>query len=459
MAGKSLTIEEMMRDDVPAKAKPRSLSIEEMAADDPSASRAIKGNVPLDLMGEYKNLINKAGTEDSPILDAGTGFIDKITRGNLQYSPKWREQVAQSQMNSPKAMTIGGGAANAVTGLGTTILGPAGLPAALMMGGAQGGLEKPEGNLPLIQDLSERGGNAAKAAALTLGLHGGAKILTKGGDWAMQKAVGAKDYIEGMGNRMANEGLWGTKGMMRSQIDRPEGVNPGLIGKITDYLRMTGKLPAREASLDKIMPQVQGKISVVPSVDAISREGALLTPKNPGIPISSGNEEAVRQIEKRALEATARGSQNPIDSLDVARKIDRAAHDTVVPAGKLAKKLDRLDSGALRGELKNEAERQGLPEVRNLLGSEQALIHAKDALGGKQSLADASMKLAPRVGAVAGGTYYATRNPIASILAAMVATPAGMSTMGQIGTQLPKAVPYLTPAMIDAYMQKNGGQK
>ncbi len=59
--------------------------------------------------------------------------------------------------------------------------------------------------------LPEAGGRAIGAAARGVG---------KAGDYLMQKAVGMKKYIPGVGETLADEGIIGTKNMMADQVEK-----------------------------------------------------------------------------------------------------------------------------------------------------------------------------------------------------------------------------------------------
>lgn len=437
-----------------APAPKKLLSDEELAAmESPSDRRA--NSRPLDLVKEFNRTGEKMRAPEG-VMDAvrgATGTIDRVTGGNLRYFGPTKGLLEESERESPTSFKAGSAAGEVGKGVGMAFL-PGGLPAQVLAGSALGFFEKPEGTIDISEDLAARAKNAGTAGAATLTLGAGGKILGKAGDYAMQKAVGAKELIPGMGTRIANEGLIGTKGMMRRQIERPEGVEPGLMGKITDFMGLTNKLPAREKALQAQIPKMKGQISSNPSVDAISSEGSKLVPRNPAIPISSGNQAAVEAAEKRALEAGSRGNLSPDDALDVARKIDRAAYDNAIPSGRFAKKLDRADSGAIRGELKNQADKQGLPKVRELLGREQALISARQSLESPEPMMNQLFRVGLGAGLGGGATYYATENPYASLLAAGAMTPAGLSTIGQLGTKGSQAIPYLTPATISALVQR-----
>ena len=368
--------------------------------------------------------------------------INTALLGNPRYNEKFRQQSLADERDYPGSTTIGKGLGYAGLAIPTAMTG-GGWLAALGLAGAQGALTNPETDAGISDDLKTRAINAATSTAFGAG----AKLLGAGagkvGDYAMQKAVGAKEYVRGMGNRMANEGLWGTKGMMKAQVP--------------------GKLERAEAALAPEVLRISGKVPSSPSVSAVSNKGAGLVPKNPNLPIDPGNMAAVQAAEKRALEAAARGNMDPADALDVARKIDRAAYDTAIPSGRWDRELAKADSGALRSTLKDMADKQRLPGVRGGLEKEQALIVAREALNRPETFNDAVARLAARgaIGASVGGLggYAYEGDPYRALPyalgAAAATTPLGMSSVGQGANLVNRGLPGLTPAMIDQLVRRS----
>lgn len=415
----------------------------------PSQKRAARlGDKPLDLMEEYRQAGYRQANGDTSITDYLTGLIDKATLGNLQYFPKWKEQVTHSDEDSPRSMKLGRGTAVGAMGLGSAILLPTGLPAAVAAGAGQGALENPGENLTLGEDFMGRAKNAGKGAAVSLGLGLAGKGLAKAGDYAMQKAVGAKEYISGLGNRMADEGLIGTKGMMRKQIEN--------------------KLPLRERDLTAAIQSMQQKPISNAAAEAALRTKASgympkIGPEGP-MPIPTPDAPFVNSALTRAEEAaTQRPELFPETMLDTARKIAKPAYNpqTGTPLTKFEHELSQAEAGAMKEQLKKAAEAQGIPAVREALAKEEALLKARRALGQKETLPEILMRLGPRFGLGTGGTYLMSGGnlPLAAT-AGLATTPAGLSTIGQLGTKSSQAIPYLTPAAIEAFMQKQyGGQE
>lgn len=373
--------------------------------------------------------------------------VNTATLGNLRYNEAFKKQTDEDKRNFPGSVSLGKAPGYAALAVPSVMAGPGWLAAA-GLGAAQGGLTNPETDAGWQDDLKTRGINAGIGAAVGTGAKALGSAAGKVGDYAMQKAVGAKEYIKGLGTRMADEGLWGTKGMMLNKIGNEAA---------------PGRLAAREAALAPEIAKVKGLVPSAPSVDAISAKGSRLVPKNPNIPIDPGNVDAVKQAEARALYAASRGNLAPSDAIDVARGIDAAAYDTTIPAGRWARDLSKADSGALREALKKLADAQGLTGVREGLASEQALIMAREALKRPETFNQALTRLGTRAGLagiVGGGAGYAREGNVMGALpyaagAAALSTPMGMSTIGQGTTKFSQGLPLLTPAMIDQLVRRS----
>lgn len=129
--------------------------------------------------------------------------------------------------------------------------------------------------------------NTARAAAPGLAQVIG-KPFGKAGDYLMQKAAGMKKFIPGIGKTMANEGMVGTKGMLRNQTAKAltkHGQNistqaakiPGLIdnGPVADKvgslaerrILSTGDIPVEES---KAVGQILGKARELAQSPAVS---------------------------------------------------------------------------------------------------------------------------------------------------------------------------------------------
>lgn len=391
---------------------------------------------PIDLMKKSKELEAKFLAPDFAVdlANAGVSFVDTVTGRNLQRNPGWERAVQEAYETSPTAANV----ANKGTLLGLGVASnfvPGGLPAQIAIGGAQGLLERPRGEADGIS-IEERLTNAAFGAGIPIGLRGAGAGLKTLGDFAMQKALGTPGYLKGLGTRVANEGLIGTRGMMEKQAGT--------------------KLKAREAALDQAIDQVQGNISNQRAAQAVRAKRLGMIPRNPGMPMEPGNVEPVRIAAEREFHILSRPQVSARDTLDAVRKADKGLYDTSTASGKYAKEIAKTDTGAMREELKSEAERQGTPAVRKLLEREQALLMAADALESKGRWGEIA-RMAPGV-ALGGGVGYYTGDPWKGLLSAAAATPAGLSTIGQMGTQLGRVPPGLSQLLIEN-ITRNRGRK
>lgn len=373
--------------------------------------------------------------------DAAIAAADTATLGNLRYSDRARKEIERGERESPGSTKFGRGAGYA--GLaGASMLAPSTIPAMVTIGGAQGLLTKPEGDNDLGEDIQKRG----KQGLIGAGTSAAVGALAKGagmiGDRVMQKAVNTKDYIKGMGKRMADEGLIGTRGMMRNQIAK--------------------KLPKREAKLTEATRNVRGVVRPGPVARQIQDEGERYIPKSPigrPIPVPSNNQPFVDAAQERTLEAMARGTLNPQEAISTSRAIAKPAYNKMGdPLDAFKHKVSQTEAIALKDAVKELADAQGVPGVREALASEQALISARGGLSRPEPMNEALVRQLVRgtlglgVGGAAGGIPGA-------VAGAAATTPMGMSAIGQLGVQGERILPKLSPAAIDLLIkQAIGGQ-
>lgn len=103
---------------------------------------------------------------------------------------------------------------------------------------------------PWIRDAAVNAGMgpASQAAGqgvnTLIGLLG--KGLNKGGDFLMQKAVGLKKYIPGLGETLGEEGLVGTRGMMQGQVEKGLATRGQEIGNLSKGLKEVSTQPVAE---------------------------------------------------------------------------------------------------------------------------------------------------------------------------------------------------------------------
>lgn len=112
------------------------------------------------------------------------------------------EQITAGANNAAAMMT--GGLSKAVPALGRGIVSGA------LEGGALGAAQSPDDRLK----------GFLTGGAIQGGMAGVGQALGKAGDIGMQLAVGRKKYTPGVGTELADQGLAGTRGMMKGQVEK-----------------------------------------------------------------------------------------------------------------------------------------------------------------------------------------------------------------------------------------------
>lgn len=391
---------------------------------------------PIDLEKSFKEAGYKTAVPEffNDALNAGTNFVDTALLENPRYSEKFRDAIDVAKRDSPKSSMAG-------KGLGMAALTAASMASPvgpLTTAAIQGVASKPTNSDTPGDDLVGRAvqGVAAPVVSTVLGAAGSASKKT--GDYLMQKAMGMGKYIPEMGTRFANEGLWGSKGMMLKQV--------------------ANKLPKREIDLDRAVKLVMGKVDPQPVEQSILKEAAPYIPK-PGssgpMPLPSGNKPFIDLTTQRAEEAMARGQLTPEEAVSVARAVSKPAYGrTGEPLDAFKHQVSQAEGIALKDQVKNLADKQGIPQVRKSLASEQALITARKALEKEEGLARSLARHFTNASIFGGGAAVATGSPAMAIPAYLASTPMGMSTLGQVTTKAGQVAPALTPAAIDALVRK-----
>lgn len=375
----------------------------------------------------------------------GRNALDKATLENARYSKGFRKRVEDDQYDFPasskagKAIGLGGVTAGSIAAAPAStapLLVRALAPSAISA--AQAGLSRPSNPQGAEDDLAKRGSNAALAAVLAPALTVTGKGLGKLGDWTMQKAVGSKEYVPGMGTRMADEGLWGWKGFMKKQV--------------------ADKLPAREAELTEAVRGVRGQVRPGNVARQIQAKADKFVPSSPigrEIAVPSSNQPYVDMANRRSLEAVARGSLTPQEAISTARAVAAPAYNKFgAPLEGFENHLNQTEGVALKNAVKDLADAQGIPGVRSALASEQALLQARNALNRPESLNDAIVRHLIR-GGVFGAPAYVAGGPAAGVATYAATTPLGLSSIGRLGTWGDQGTPYLTPTAVDALIRRS----
>lgn len=391
------------------------------------------------------NAIEEGG--GSPVA-ASAHALDTVTLGNARYFDRAKAYLNKTEKEYPGSANIGKGAG--IAGLTGASMLAGGLPAMVAAGAVQGLATKPEGENSLPEDFKKRAKNSAISATTSLAFGAAGKGLSKAGDRLMQKAVNAKEYVKGMGTRMADEGLIGTKGMMKGQI--------------------ASKLPKREAELTNATRQVKGMVRPTRAWRDLLAKGDAYRPSSHvgrEIPIPSENQPFINMSQQRAEEALARGSLTPMEAIDTARKVAKPAYSANgTPLDAFKHELSQAEAIALKDAVKEMADAQGIPGVRNALTSEQTLITARNGLNRPESLNEMLIRTMARggvgagIGAFAGSQEGGLPGGIGGALTGAAATtPMGLSLMGQFAAQGGKVFPRLSPMAISAMIKESMKEK
>lgn len=178
-----------------------------MAADNNSDWEDITHQVPHGPDSEWEDV--------TPARQPGSQAADPYAA----YMQQERQQPALTRLKhvlvgDPKSPVVDGGAPLALPAEAVPALGKAAewlnssAPKRILAAGAQGAASDPEH--PVMGGLK---GAAMAAVPETL-----AGLLGKTGDAAMQFAVERKKFTPGLGTDIANEGVWGTKAGMQTQV-------------------------------------------------------------------------------------------------------------------------------------------------------------------------------------------------------------------------------------------------
>ena len=166
---------------------------------------------------------------------------------------------------------------------------------------------------------AQAAGETAAGLAKFLG-----KPLTKAGDYLMQKAVGMRRYLPGVGETLADQGVIGTQNMMRNQIEKAMETTGQKLGSLAksvpemstrDVAETIGEKAAKLIGPDgKIMPEnvtefnhLIGKAGEISSENAISGETAAFRRMQQGrIAKNAGR---YRESPAQGLKAQSSGAQ------------------------------------------------------------------------------------------------------------------------------------------------------
>lgn len=159
------------------------------------------------------------------------------------------------------------------------------------------------------------------------------QALGKIGDVGMQVAVGRKKYTPGVGEALADEGLWGTQGMMKKQTD--EGMSEAY-GEMLEAAKNSGPLDSRQIGrqvYEDYTGPMTGRGRMIPS--------SADTPK-------------IMQAAEFADDIKSRGNTNAMEGLERRKAAGKRAYSEKTgdgrstPIGEMSKKEQILYSDALK---------------------------------------------------------------------------------------------------------------
>lgn len=360
------------------------------------------------------------------VQDFAAKGVDRFTLGNMQYNPRWKEQVKFSEERSPVASTLGGLAGDAAI-TGASAYAPGG---PILKSVIQGLATKPEGD-----EISGRlaGGGLGFALPVAVNkLSGGARTA---GDWLQQKAVGLKNYVAGTGEEIVNSGLINPfmgKGWTR------EGMKDRIGKGATETWNKIEGVANRNPNL--ISPDdIADRVSSVGKERVISL-GAIDDPADLELL------QAVQDAEKRIR---GRGSETASTMLERRRAAYARAKDAAfdpgkknaqMPANARISKAEGLGySEKLHGEM---------PELAPLDKRYGALSAAEGALRAKTPIYQGGGAGLAALGAGIGASAMGAPTLGAPIAAYLATRPGVQSAAAHAMVRGGQVAPYMTPAML-----------
>lgn len=214
---------------------------------------------------------------------------------------------------------VGGGLARAVPQLGRGALGAAAEGA--LMGAAQA----PEG---------ERTKGALMGGGVQGGLSGLAKLLGKAGDVAMQVGVGRKKYTPGVGTELADQGLVGTRGMMRKQAEKRLGAVGQEMGDIASQIPEIDARRIGEEMSSELVAPLTGGGQIAPSARDLGTVGQLqdFATDVSSRGVETGAQAAARRRAAGASAYSARTQDPKLSPIAQASKLEQQKYSAALKA-------------------------------------------------------------------------------------------------------------------------------
>lgn len=252
-----------------------------------------------------------------PKLRASIGRASQALYG--QPEGPTNEQIGTSAENALAAMT--GGLTKLVPSLGKSVIGRVSAP--WIEGGVTGAAQNLKD--PLSGFLK---GSATQGALANVG-----QLAGKLGDVGMQLSVGRKKYTPGVGETLADEGLWGTQGMMKNQAN--ERMSQAY-GDMREAAKNASPIDSKEIGR-QVYDDFTGPMTARGTMNASSAD----TPK-------------IMQAAEFADDVKSRGMTNASEALERRKAAGKRAYSEKTgdgrstPLGEMSKKEQILYSDALK---------------------------------------------------------------------------------------------------------------
>lgn len=289
-------------------------------------------------------------------------------------------------------------------------------------GDVLGKLKNVSGEVVPVRGLSQQQGEEALLAATgtaNFKLPG----VDKAADYLMQKAVGLKKYIPGVGTEGIKEGLIGTKGMMAKQAGR-------------GMERLGGQMEAEAAKIPAVAAK-QGLSVADDALKALQTQGGY-TPQEGALLLKKMGGKASQLSAEPALTGTEQLARRKLAG-QMARE---AGAYKINPSQAVKSKLLKTEQA-----VRSQALKQANPAFQAIDKSYAGLAALKDAATKKPDLLSDMTTKSLRYILAPSAVSYATGDPKAGAAAAMLASPAGMSSLARLLTKAPGAASKMLPVL------------
>lgn len=265
-------------------------------------------------------------------------------------------------------------------------------------------------------------------------------------DRAMQKAVGRTKYTPGVGEALAEEGIVGTRGMMKKQAQKA--------------------LEKRGAEIGELVEDIPGQFASEGIAAPIYEEGLQYIPAK-GAP-SVADMPRIEKIAEFGKDIESRGAQNAQDLWERQKIAGKRPPERAWAPGvdeqsnlmaKLSKKEQKVSSDILKKAYAESHPQnpEQLSKTKEIYG---ALKRAEKPLSKEAPLPELSTAML-RYG-IPGAAGYALGGPAVAALGAAARTPLGMSVLGQglsKGAKIPRLLAEPVTRMAPPILHKDEKKK